>query len=228
MKAQWSCSVDNDIWMVSHNALRKMVDDLCLSSDIICIKARSGRLAVWHLQYVKKYWTAFQQSYEEYYARKEQIIYPMFFERIELPQRLSFQNHNINLMIKDCKDALDAIDFNSNDIMQNVQQLTNKLHEFQALFRNCLKDEEEQAIATMYKCFSKQDLKEVFVKLKKDLKPNSYGWILYGFIDNESGNSWIKHILKPSFLTIQFIILPSVKEFNNTTRKTFVDLVTNH
>lgn len=228
MSHHGSLIICNDSWFVSNNALRRMMDDICLATEVICIKARSGRLAVWHLQYLKEYWGVFQQAYDEHQTRKEQIILPLFCDKVEIPTTLSFQSHKVQLDINDCKTQINAIDFNSNQIGIDVQQLSDKVRESRNFMFKCFKDEEDQAIETVYRCFSTKDVKGMLKTIKEDLKPSSYGWLLYGILDDKHRDYWVKNILKCSFYTRKFVINPSVKDFKNTTRRLFLELVTTH
>ena len=228
MSHHGSFIADNDTWFVSNNALRRMMDDICLATEVICIKARLGKLAVWHLQYLKEYWGVFQQAYDEHQARKQQIILPLFCDKVDLPTILSFQSNQVQLEINDCKIQINSIDFNSNEIVINVQQLSDKVRESRNFLFKCFKDEETQAIETVYKCFSKKDIQDMLKNMKEDLKPSSYGWLLYGFLDDKKRDYWVKNILKSSFYTRMFVINPSVKGFKNTTRRILLELVTTH
>jgi hypothetical protein len=228
MVHQWSYSTEDDIWVVSHNALRRMINDLCLAIDVIGTKAHAGRLVVWHLQYLKTYWKVFEQAYDEYNIHKEIILLPWIAEKIDLPDTLTLQSKNVESMMQECKELVVALDMNTDDVLKNVQHSSEKLHAFCSCLCEYFKNQEQQTIETIHKCYAETDVKPMIQKFKQELKPASYGWLLYGFTDRSRKHCWLNQVLRASHFQKYFVIFPSLKHFTNTTHKMFVDLVTSY
>jgi len=227
LHTEWSYNIEDNILVVIHNALTKMLNDFMMATEMANVKVKYSELHMWHVEYLKKYWCFFELVVKQHHDNINEVISSWMSEKVTLSAVLAAEQERIVQHITEIKKFIYSLSVDNSGLTLEFDCIIKNLNDLKSVFVQHFATKEEGMLATIHKCFSQAEFKAIQDKLMASFQPLGYGWLLYGLNTNRKRNKWLKNVAEVSLFK-RWTLTNDYQKFDTHTRKLLTDIMTSH
>ncbi|KAK9810398.1 hypothetical protein WJX72_010043 [[Myrmecia] bisecta] len=210
--SKWPYPAEQDGWKVSHDGLRKQMQDLQRALSALIARSKDGTpIPAWQREILKTWMDRFVKNVEDHHDHEEHIFYPALAKRITLPERFTSDHKHLMEAVGEMHHMVNTLAATESNPLDGLQALKAKMDVFQPEMDEHLREEEVQGIPLQRQAFSQKEWQPLVDQVVSESKPMDLpGVVLH--LDWDAKREWMLVQGIPGFV-VKFILLPRCRKY---------------